>query len=88
MNEVRDVILDAVREHLDLDREGFEILKAKGRLDELTAVDSLLMVELVLTLEERFNIRFKAEDIDAELINELDRLAAFVAEALTREEAG
>lgn len=80
-NEVRDVILSTMAERLDLDGRSLENLKINGRLDEFTAIDSLLMVELVLMLEERFTMRFDPKNIDAELIGDLDRLATFVSEA-------
>ena len=78
MNETRSVILEMVRDQLDLDADGFEKLSRRGRLDELTAVDSLLMVDLVVSLEERFSIRFEPDDIDAELMGDITRLCAFV----------
>ena len=79
--DVRDAILDIMAERLRLDEPTLEQLRINGRLDEVTAADSILVVELVLGLEDRFGIRFKADDIDAELICDLDRLAAFVSEA-------
>jgi len=81
LDDVREVILETVSERLDLDRAALEKLRANGRLDEFTAVDSLLMVELVLMLEERFDIRFDPEKIGAELISDLDLLSAFVESA-------
>ena len=81
LDDVREVILEILSERLDLDGAALEKLRANGRLDELTAVDSLLMVELVLMLEERFDIRFDPERIDAELISDLDLLSAFVESA-------
>ena len=80
LNEIREVILEAVVEHLALDDASLGKLRASGRLDEFTAVDSLLMVELVLMLEERFDMRFAPEHIDADLISDLNRLATFVSE--------
>ena len=79
--DVRDAILDVMAERLRLDEPTLEQLRINGRLDEVTAADSILVVELVLGLEDRFGIRFKADDIDAELICDLDRLTAFVSEA-------
>ena len=79
--EIRDVILATMAERLELDELALDKLGTNGRLDEFTAVDSLLMVELVLMLEERFNVRFDPEDIDAALISDLNRLVLFVAES-------
>ena len=79
--DIRDAILETMAKRLDLDEPTLEQLRTNGRLDEVTAADSILMVELVLALEDRFGIRFEADDIDAELICDLDRLTAFVSEA-------
>jgi acyl carrier protein len=79
--DIYNVIIEMMAERLELDEPSLEKLRHNGRLDEFTAVDSLLTVELVLNLEERFGIRFDPENIDAELINNMDRLAAFVSEA-------
>lgn len=77
---IREAIIDILAEHLSLTEKSLERLRINGRLHEFTAVDSLLMVELVLLLEEHFEIRFDPENIDAELISDLDKLAAFVAD--------
>jgi len=77
---IREAIIDILAEHLSLTEKSLERLRINGRLDEFTAVDSLLMVELVLLLEEHFEIRFDPENIDAKLISDLDKLAAFVAD--------
>jgi len=79
---IREAILDILAGHLSLTEKSLERLRINGRLDEFTAVDSLLMVELVLLLEEHFEIRFDPENIDTELISDLDKLAAFVARVL------
>lgn len=78
MSDTKNVILEMLREQVGLDDEAIATLAEKGRLNELTAVDSLLMVDLVVSLEDRFGIRFDPEDIDAELISDIARLAAFV----------
>jgi len=80
-DDIREVILGIIAKHLSLEKEPLEQLRVGGRLDKFTAVDSLLIVELVLLLEEHFEIRFEPEHIDAELISDLDRLAGFIANA-------
>ena len=80
-DEILDFILATMARRLELDNTALETLRVKGRLDEFTAVDSLLMVELVLMLEERFDIRFDPENIDAALISDLKRLVSFVAQS-------
>lgn len=76
--DIRAAILNIMADRLSLADQHLEQLRDNGRLDQLTAVDSLLMVELVLLLEEHFQIRFDAEQIDAELVSDLDRLTEFV----------
>lgn len=80
-SELRSRILDLIKERLALEPGAMEQFRRSGRLDEVTAADSMLLVELVMMLEERFGIRFEPEHIDNELLCDLDRLAAFVAEA-------
>ncbi|MGD8347380.1 MAG: acyl carrier protein [Lysobacterales bacterium] len=82
MSETRETILDLVCEQVGLDEDASKTLKARGRLDELTAVDSLLMVDLVISLEERFGIRFDPADIDPELVGDISRLADYVDKAV------
>ncbi len=81
LDDIHEVILGIIAKRLSLEKEPLEQLRVGGRLDKFTAVDSLLMVELVLLLEEHFEIRFDPEHIDAELISDLDRLAEFIADA-------
>ena len=74
----RETLLGIVRDQLGLDEDTLAEVDRSGRLDAFTAVDSLFTVELVMTIEERFSIRFDPEDIDAEMIGDLGRLSAFV----------
>jgi acyl carrier protein len=76
--DIRKAILEIMAERLSLDDQQLEQLGNNGRLDQLTAVDSLLTVELVFLLEEHFQIRFDAEQIDEELVSSLDKLTEFV----------
>ena len=80
-DDILDFILATMAKRLELDNTALETLRVRGRLDAFTAVDSLLMVELVLMLEERFDIRFDPENIDAALISDLKRLVSFVAQS-------
>jgi acyl carrier protein len=80
-DETRTAILDIMAERLRLEDKALEHLRANGRLDDVTAADSILIVELVLALEERFDIRFDPDNIDTDLICDLDRLTTFVSEA-------
>jgi acyl carrier protein len=80
-NDTRAEILALIAERLALETHALEQFRASGRLDEVTAADSMLLVEVVMLLEEHFNIRFEPEHLDAELLCDLDRLAAHVAAA-------
>ena len=84
LTETREAILDIMAGRLLLEDKTLEQFRVNGRLDEVTAADSILVVELVLLLEERFEIRFDPEHIDAELICDLDRLTAFISQAQSR----
>ncbi len=77
--EIRESILDIMARRLHFDDQTIEQFRVHGRLDEVTAADSILVIELVLMLEDRFEIRFDPEHIDVELICDLDRLTAFIS---------
>lgn len=79
--DLRAQIVELVIERLSLEAGAREQFEVSGRLDEVTAADSMLLVELVMILEEAFGIRFEPEDIDAELLCDLGRLTEFVAAA-------
>ena len=79
--ELRTQILELINERLALEAGAQEQFRRTGRLDEVTAADSMLQVELVMMLEEQFSIRFEPDDIDTDLLCDLDRLTAFVAAA-------
>jgi acyl carrier protein len=81
LNEIRAQILGLIAERLALEQHALEQFSASGRLDEVTAADSMLLVELVMLLEEHFGIRFEPEHLDADLLCDLDRLTAHVAGA-------
>lgn len=82
MADIRAEILRLIAERLALEEHALQQFQLSGRLDEVTAADSMLLVELVMMLEERFGIRFEPEHIDAELLCDLERLTAHVAGAL------
>jgi len=83
-DDTRAAILQLMSERLRLEDAALERLGTNGRLDDVTAADSILIVELVLALEEHFGIRFDPDNIDAELLCDLDRLTAFVSDAQSR----
>jgi acyl carrier protein len=83
--ELRTQILELINERLALEPGAQEQFRRTGRLDEVTAADSMLLVELVMMLEEQFSIRFEPDDIDTELLCDLGRLTTFVAAARARD---
>ena len=78
-NDVRAEILALIAARLALEKDALEQFRASGRLDDVTAADSMLLVELVMMLEEHFGIRFEPEHLDAELLCDLERLSSHVA---------
>ncbi|WP_319463291.1 acyl carrier protein [Micromonospora sp. RTP1Z1] len=48
-------------------------------LDGLPELDSMAVVELIAAIEERFDIRFDDDEVNAELFETLGGLAEFVA---------
>jgi acyl carrier protein len=49
-------------------------------LDSGLALDSILISELIARIEDRFGLRFDDRLLEAELFNNISRLAAFVAQ--------
>ena len=80
---IREAILDTMARRLHFEDQTIEQFRLNGRLDEVMAADSILVIELVLMLEDHFEIRFDPEHIDAELICDLDRLTEFISQGRT-----
>ncbi len=75
---IRDSILETIADHLRVPRE--ELTEGTSLLEELR-VDSLLLFEIVVDLEERFGIRISNEE--AESLHNIRDAVDFVTRELT-----
>ena len=78
MSEVNDKIFKMIAEHLDVP---LEQITATSRFIEDLGADSLDVVELVMTLEEEFEIDIP--DDDAQELATVGAAVAYVAERVT-----
>jgi acyl carrier protein len=78
--EVCDTIMAFLRE-----RFGLEPASAKANLIEEGILDSMMFVDLVLFIEERFGVVAELEDLELEHFATVARIARFVAERSARD---
>jgi acyl carrier protein len=61
MSDIKDQVVEIICEQLDVKPE--EVSEAKSFTDDLQA-DSLAIVELVLALEEKFDVKIPDDEVD------------------------
>ena len=83
--DYREEIIEIIRQRLVLEKHAVEQFEKHGKLDSVTAVDSMFLVELVTMLEEHFGIRFESQDLDENLLCNLDWLTNFVTSSVAVE---
>lgn len=71
-NIVRNIITQSVNNNLIQDDD---ILMEHG-------VDSVLMIEIVMRIEERFNIEFSAENLNYHTLKSITEICLYVTSAL------
>jgi acyl carrier protein len=65
-------------ETLDIEAQADDIHAATPLFGSLPELDSMAVVELMVALEERFDISFEDEGVTAEAFETLEALTAFV----------
>ena len=76
---IKQTIKGLIATDLDVNIELEEIGDDVSLLDKGLALDSVVIVELINLLEERFDFHFSDEDMNTELFESLSALADFVA---------
>ena len=76
---IKQTIKGLIASDLDVNIELEEIGDDVSLLDKGLALDSVVIVELINLLEERFNFHFDDEDMNPALFESLTALADFVA---------
>jgi acyl carrier protein len=74
-----DGVKAVVIETLGVEDRADSIVATTPLLGSLPELDSMAVLELVLALEERFDISLEDEDVSADIFETLASLAAFVA---------
>ncbi|MFC1850226.1 acyl carrier protein [candidate division CSSED10-310 bacterium] len=82
-NELKNKIKRVLITSLELNLHENE-MEGLSELDELFGLDSLAILEFVLGLEQEFNFTFETQYIDLEIIRNLDRLAACIADQIKK----
>ncbi len=76
---IKQTIKGLIAKDLDVNIELEEIGDEVSLLDKGLALDSVVIVELINLLEERFDFHFDDEDMNPALFESLSALAEFVA---------
>lgn len=65
-----------------------EELARSDRLDDVIAIDSIAGLEFVVALEAEFGITIDADHLELEFLGDVDRLGAYIEEAVRRTRNG
>ncbi len=77
---IEEILIEAL--HLD---PGTTDLSGVRTIDEAVGLDSIALLEFVVALEKAFGITLDTESLEYEVVNDLDRLAEYVAARLRPE---
>ena len=80
LGDIKDVLCEA----LELGDRADQLSAASPLLGSLPELDSMAVVTLVLSLEEKFHITIDGDEIDAETFETVGTLAEFVEEKISR----
>jgi acyl carrier protein len=82
-----DIIIEQLKtiiaERLDTNIKREEITPDVSLLEDGLGLDSIMVVELVSSIEEHFSFQFEEDELDLRLLTNLRTLATFVASKRT-----
>lgn len=78
MSETQDGVRDVLVMVLGIEDRAEEIVADTPLIDSLPELDSMAVVELMVALEERFDIRIDDADVQGDVFATLGTLTAFV----------
>ncbi|MDP8217781.1 MAG: phosphopantetheine-binding protein [Candidatus Theseobacter exili] len=81
IKEISRGIMDVLIREINVDLSPDEIMKCKNLINE-AGLDSIKIMELLVGLENRFNIRFDDESITKELFFSIDKLGEYIKKKL------
>ena len=85
-DDVKGRIVEIMIHELQLTLSPDEI-HSTNKLDDLFGMDSIAITELIIGIEQQFNITIPAEDLSAEVFKDLDTLTEYVKRRLLNETA-
>ena len=75
IEEIKEKLIDVIKEVVKLDTEA-EV--PADNLFESLAMDSLMAIELLVSVEQRFEIEIDDEDLNVDLLKSLDNLLNYI----------
>ena len=78
MDHIVEAVRDVLTENLNLGQRGAALLPDSALLGSLPELDSMAVVSVITALEERFDMTFDDEDINARTFATLASLADLV----------
>ncbi len=85
-DDLKDRIVEIMIQELQLTLSPDEI-HSTNNLDDLFGMDSIAITELIIGIEQQFNITIPAEDLSAQVFKNLDTLTEYVKRRLLNETA-
>ena len=86
IEDIRKRIVEVMIRDLELTLDPNEIYNT-GRLDDLFGMDSIAITELIIGIEQEFNIKIPAEDLSVKIFQNLETLTEYVQMRLRDEAA-
>ena len=84
MEDIKHRIVEVMIRDLELTLDPNEIYNT-GRLDDLFGMDSIAITELIIGIEQEFNIKIPAEDLSVKIFQNLETLTEYVQMRLRHE---
>jgi acyl carrier protein len=86
IKNIKDRIVEVMIRELELTLNPDEIHNT-SRLDDLFGMDSIAITELIIGIEQEFNIKIPAEDLSVKIFQDLETLTEYVQMRMRHETA-
>jgi acyl carrier protein len=86
IEDIKHRIVEVMIRDLELTLDPNEIYNT-SRLDDLFGMDSIAITELIIGIEQEFNIKIPAEDLSVKIFQNLETLTEYVQMRLRHEAA-
>jgi acyl carrier protein len=81
IENVKDRIVEVMIRELELTINPDDV-HGTSRLDDMFAMDSIAITELIIGIEKEFNIKIPAEDLTVEIFQDFETLTEYVKKRL------